>query len=70
MIYAFINAVFGTLLISESVLASNTDVFNYGYTTFDDQGRSSFGQPNWGDITCDDPLTCVRPSSTYISDHC
>lgn len=38
---------------------ADNDLWNYGYTTYND-GRISYGQPSWNEITCDDPQTCVR----------
>jgi hypothetical protein len=54
-------AVYTTLFVVsfDIVTGANTDLFNFGYTTFDD-GRTNYGQPNWGAITCEDPQTCVR----------
>ena len=45
-------------LIHHHVHGADNDLFNYGYTSYDDLGRQSYGQPNWGDITCSTP-ECV-----------
>ena len=48
----------GLILLFIVVDGANNDLWNYGYTTYND-GRISYGQPNWNAITCEDPLTCV-----------
>ena len=53
------------LLLSIVVEGANNDLWNYGYTTFND-GRISYGQPNWNAITCEDPATCVRCASVTL----
>ena len=58
-----------TLLLSIVAEGANNDLWNYGYTTYND-GRISYGQPNWNSITCEDPLTCVRLPSWSIIGYC
>jgi hypothetical protein len=52
--------VYTTLLVLslKSAQGAENDLFNFGYTTYSD-GRINYGQPNWGSITCPDPLACV-----------
>lgn len=54
----FVSVVLSALVPFIVVEGANNDLWNYGYTTYND-GRLSYGQPNWNAITCEDPLTCV-----------
>jgi hypothetical protein len=59
MAYNFLVLGFGALWYAGSVWGNNNDLYNYGYTTFDDANGKSYGQPDWASITCDDPSICV-----------
>jgi hypothetical protein len=39
--------------------ANNVDEFNYGYDDESIPGGQSYGQPNWGRVTCDNLGVCV-----------
>ena len=56
------------ILIAGLVQASNRDVFNYGYKDENspNNGGTSYGQEDWGDVSCDDLSTCV--SDQFSSD--
>lgn len=45
--------------------ANNSDLFNYGMETFDDNGDRSYGQEDWDGVDCDDLGECVRLSLCY-----
>lgn len=54
------------LLIAGLVQASNRAVFNYGYKNEDKPGGgTSYGQEDWGDVSCDDLSTCVSDGSSF-----
>jgi hypothetical protein len=43
----------------KSVVGRDDDIFNYGSQTVTRDGRMSFGQPEWKDVTCSTIDTCV-----------
>lgn len=42
-----------------SVVGNNVDLFNYDFRDDGIPGGTSFGQENWGSVTCDDLSVCV-----------
>jgi hypothetical protein len=51
------------LVAVDFVAANNVDLFNYGYRDEDIAGGTSFGQEDWGSVTCDDLDSCVRTNN-------
>lgn len=48
------------LIAPLSASGSNDDLFNYGNDNIVEDGDRSYGQPDWGDVTCSDIEDCVR----------
>lgn len=61
-----------TVILSSfiAIEGRNDDVFSYGNENTIDYGPNgsgvrSFGQPNWGDVTCSDRNTCVSMTERH-----
>ncbi len=52
-----------SLLTLQVVQGNNSDLFNYGSVDITENGVTSFGQENWGDVSCSDFDSCVSIST-------
>lgn len=50
----------GVLTLAAAALGINDDLFNYGTTFIDENGRNSFPQDEWDAVSCADVEVCVR----------
>lgn len=50
----------GVLSLATSVLGVNDDLFNYGSTFIDENGRNSYSQDEWDAVSCSNVNICVR----------
>ncbi|GAX10104.1 hypothetical protein FisN_3Lh293 [Fistulifera solaris] len=54
-----------SLLTLQIVQGNNSDLFNYGSVDINENGVMSYGQENWGDVSCSDFESCPGFPNKY-----